>query len=427
MAGRISVGLIKHLLQLIIYFKSQCNVDIKKRQQLLPIVVGTAALVLGGLLNEFFLAILFSSKPEISYGAKFIIRTFNAACLILGLWLIICRNRIYTVNFLKSLITVFIPLILLYLILEISFKFFIPYFPLSLQTYVEEPFRVICQSSKAEAVPRNHIAILGDSYAMGAGDWYLNSDPRTNPPYSSSHLIQEALNRDVVSFGKSGASSVTGLIDHPNLSLRKLKERFDIGDPEVILVYFYEGNDLSDNLRDLNFREPSYFDYSSLDTLNYTKFSDYMVNKVIKKSNLESIKTRIIGLRFLKDIVVSYLRKHSTNLDEDNNFESQSNHNMIKFRDKKIQLPARLQSPCLELTQDELSIGLELFKYSLNFLSDHLPESQIHVIYVPSVLSCYEVVGSVSVQAVKGRDEFILSLNFAKGVIISLVKLLKPV
>ncbi|GJM29237.1 MAG: hypothetical protein DHS20C17_18720 [Cyclobacteriaceae bacterium] len=377
-----------------------------KNKNLVPIIVGALLIVLGVLLNEVFIAKLFTDREILSKGATIVIRVFNGFCIFLGLFFIIYSSRTSIDEFSKNLLLTIVPLFLLYLLFELSFKFLLPALPLGLQPFVDESFRVISQSSKSQATPKNYIAVLGDSFAMGAGDWYLDANPRSNPPYSSSHIINEALNMDVVSFGKSGASSITGLIVQPINSLRKLRTRFEFDEPEIILVYFYEGNDLKDNVRDLQTRKPNYYQYTGLDSLNYQKFSEYIKNNIIAKPSFENFKTRLIGLRFLQELVSNYFRdKVPMNERNNNNIEKGTNYNMVEFQDSTRQLPGRLQSPSLELSNEEIRLGLQVFKFSLRFLAEQFPKSQIYVAYVPSVLSSYTVVGQVSVLVTDGRTE----------------------
>ena len=76
------------------------------------------------------------------------------------------------------------------------------------------------------------------------------------PPFHSAHVLHDKLKRDIISFGKSGSSNLQGYVGNPISWLNYIKNsRFaKLGNPDEIIVYFYEGNDLNDNLLDLKLR-----------------------------------------------------------------------------------------------------------------------------------------------------------------------------
>jgi hypothetical protein len=97
-----------------------------------------------------------------------------------------------------------------------------------------------------------YIAILGDSYAAGFGDWSVERQSRTDPYYSGD-VIASQLSRPVLSFGRGGLSSVGALVTNPARIMHAdscaLLRRPP--PPSILIVYFYEGNDLNNNLNRL--------------------------------------------------------------------------------------------------------------------------------------------------------------------------------
>ena len=75
---------------------------------------------------------------------------------------------------------------------EWLFPKFIGKLPLRLYGLVDENLRVLAQNSKKSQFPKEYIAITGDSYAIGVGDWltetqkgsFFNS-PAYSPPFNS--------------------------------------------------------------------------------------------------------------------------------------------------------------------------------------------------------------------------------------------------
>ena len=61
---------------------------------------------------------------------------------------------------------------------------------------------------------KGYIALTGDSYAVGAGDWLIKAQRSSFfelPDYSVAHLIHKKTGIDVVSFGRAGAGSFDGI------------------------------------------------------------------------------------------------------------------------------------------------------------------------------------------------------------------------
>ena len=54
---------------------------------------------------------------------------------------------------------------------EWLFPKFMDKLPLRLYGLVDKKLRILAQSSKKTQFPKEYIAITGDSYAVGAGDW----------------------------------------------------------------------------------------------------------------------------------------------------------------------------------------------------------------------------------------------------------------
>ena len=119
--------------------------------------------------------------------------------------------RKIAVNFILMLGTIFLCL----LIGELLFPYVLTKIPIKLQGYVDRELLTLAQSSKKSIVPNNYIAIVGDSYAAGVGEWLeheIKTNPYSNPDFASGHILHQELGEDVVSFGSSGVGSILGLV-----------------------------------------------------------------------------------------------------------------------------------------------------------------------------------------------------------------------
>ncbi len=315
---------------------------------------------------------------------------------------------------LKKLLPNFFLVLFSLLVGYLGIEFFLfPQFldkvPLKLHFAVKEDIRILVQSSKDEVVPEKYLALFGDSYSQGYGDWLLDADPNSNPPYHSAHVLHDLTERDVITFGKSGSGSLSGLVGHPINWLDYIRQSrlSDLPDPQEILVYFYEGNDLNDNLEDLKKRyiERNYDPAKVYDTAYFRDFIDKEVigNRSQKPTDWTD---QLFFTDFLKRTIDSLESKKSTLIAPENISPRQGKVNRIRTGGREVSIPDGLQSPALELTAGEIELTVAMFEQSLKYMREHFHGIPVTVVYLPSVLSCYEVTSPyVSIQIYdQGRE-----------------------
>ena len=143
----------------------------------------------------------------------------------------------------------FVSIAVTYLVASfVIFRFLLPHLSLNLHPHFPDIAEVFAQTSKAGTVPRDYIALLGDSYAEGQGDGLLAANGDRAEVQHSAHVLHRLTGRDVVSLGLGGAGSVQAMVRQPARILNGncfLYPRLD--PPRQIVVYFYEGNDLDEN------------------------------------------------------------------------------------------------------------------------------------------------------------------------------------
>jgi hypothetical protein len=136
---------------------------------------------------------------------------------------------------------------------EWLFPKFMDKLPLRLYGLVDKNLRILAQSSKNTQFPKEYIAITGDSYAVGAVDWSAEIQRNSffgSPDYSPAHLIHKKTGIDVVSFGRAGAGSFDGIWLEPVsqfLYINSVRD-YRLSPPKNFLIFFYEGNDVYDNI-----------------------------------------------------------------------------------------------------------------------------------------------------------------------------------
>lgn len=284
---------------------------------------------------------------------------------------------------------------LTYLAAEAAFSLVgLRYVPLRLQAQLPEDIRLFAQSSKAGVLPRNPILLLGDSYAQGYGDWLLEANPNHNGPFHSAHVIQQLSGRDVVALGVSGAGSAEGMAAFPAVAYAQADQAWylRLPKPDVAVVYFYEGNDLNNNLTFLEHR---------IANPDPSKLVEQIDRSIAAYPPALTPDTGL-GLhfplyRFLVRLVRQAWGEATGTLQgpppEEPTIPSDLL-NAVEVAGKARELPGHLQSPALELTRGEIERATLVYDRSLMFLLRLLPRTPVLVVYLPSPLSSYRLLGA---------------------------------
>ena len=143
-----------------------------------------------------------------------------------------------------------VSLLLTYLVCEfLFFRFMLPEMSYNIRPFLPDRADFFMQNSKSHYVPHDYVALLGDSYAAGVGDWLLTSGGLSDKPYHSANVIHDLTGRDVASFGRVNIGSAQAMVQRVT---RILDDGYcylfpEIEPPRRLVVYFYEGNDFADN------------------------------------------------------------------------------------------------------------------------------------------------------------------------------------
>ena len=201
--------------------------------------------------------------------------------------------------------------------------------------------------------------ILGDSNAFGLGDSFIDDDYN----YSIGHNLYNLTNKkaNFINLGFPGGGSQVIYKNYLNFK-KKIKIK-----PKKIIYLFYEGNDLENNIIYNN---------------NYT-----FNNKVKAK-----LRYYFPLFTFTKNQIVSLkneFQKKFYNSKKNNIIGKRKYLNQINLVDKKKILRRTLQSPPIELNQEDLKISLNiLFKTLTNLKKD---TEDITVIYLPAPSSALDL------------------------------------
>jgi hypothetical protein len=133
----------------------------------------------------------------------------------------------------------------------VFFRMALPYMSLNVLPHIPDRAAFFLQGSKTEYVPRDYIALVGDSNAQGMGDWLLDTGGDRSKPHHSADVLHQLLDTDVVTLGRAASGSAEAFVlritrvfgdDYCYLFPR-------IENPKRMLIYFSESNDIDDNYK----------------------------------------------------------------------------------------------------------------------------------------------------------------------------------
>jgi hypothetical protein len=281
--------------------------------------------------------------------------------------------------FLANIALVVISLAITYFIGEfVFFRDLLPDMSMNLRPHLPDRADFFLQNSKAQRVPHDYIALLGDSYAQGMGDWLLAVGGKSDQPYHSANVIHDLLGRDVVTFGRASAGSAEGMV----LRLTRI-----LGDgycyifppieaPKQFVVYFYEGNDIDDN--------------------------NELLRRAIKDGPA-SLAARVDKFLDTDYGVVSSWRCHGHLGDMMFRMarfvirDAFATHHVIDLPATKNRVMAagvatatsELQVPSMDLNEQQIDDGVTVYDRSLAWLLRNYPNTPTTVIYIPAPASTY--------------------------------------
>jgi hypothetical protein len=289
--------------------------------------------------------------------------------------------------------------------------------PLRLHEHLDEPLQPLAQSSKAGTIPADYIAVLGDSYARGRGDWLLDVDAAGNPPYAAYHLLHDRLGVDILSLGRSAAGSFGAVVRWPVSVFDFLAStlRYGIAPPRGIVVLFYEGNDVQDNLRDLAIgllgRPPSFTAYGTGDferllaagarapATMQRLIHDVVVDRSPwrRRAEEDSWTNDLVFSRFALRAglrTVAGMGSVAQQMQQRYAAQPAPGQTRAGVGDRVLALPDGLQAPPFELSDREIALGVEALGHAIGYLRGMFPDAPVQLVYVPAPLTCYRLSGT---------------------------------
>jgi hypothetical protein len=282
------------------------------------------------------------------------------------------------INTLLTCVSVFVG----YVLMEFAiFRVMLPVAPLEIHSPLPATADVLTQTSKSDYLPHDFIAILGDSYAEGYGDWLIQAGGRQKGPFHSAHIIRQQTGRDVASFGIGGAGSAEAMVLRPaeiyptsTCPIFPTIER-----PRQMVVYFYEGNDIEDNLKFLGRVNKRYgaTDVQAIDRYINEQYAGWE----FLYCHGQFAETTFKQAEFLSQYYIT-----GYNVSYCGTPVPSKNH--IVVGDRTIETPS-LQGAAPSISDANMRLGMDVFARSLAWLRKRFEGVPITMVYVPSPISIY--------------------------------------
>lgn len=289
-------------------------------------------------------------------------------------------------RWLGNIVSLAFSIVFLYFVVGSLFLRFAPALMPALSSQVPMAANLWWQPSAPDPSSKHYVALLGDSYAEGVGDWQAERIDFTSPSHSAD-VIHRLTGRNILSYGRRGAGSAEGLVRLPALALGAGKCFYfpDLLPPQEIVYYFYEGNDLEDNIDFINRRLSLSAGDADVRSATITFLDKAWAAPGRKPCFLyfgKSIKS------FIKTAKKTVFPPLGAVADE-TGASPAPNHALIG--QERVELPAVLQGPGLDLDEQSVAAAFEIYKISLMALKQAFPDIRITVVHVPSVLTTYRL------------------------------------
>lgn len=286
--------------------------------------------------------------------------------------------------------------LLTFLLLEVAVeRYFITQTPLKFYFALSDGARILAQSSKRGRLPENYLALVGDSFAQGKGDWLLEADPNRNSPFHSAHLLQQRTGQDVITFGKGAAGSVRGLVTEPIAKYEFLKDHVDgsLQPPQRILAYFYAGNDLTDNLKHLESAFLPHHDAAAI--YDDAVMDDFLREQLRDRRGAGPFPALPTNSGWLLKAAFKVITNQAQPVRDDEVAPAGTTAGGTTTRalvdGRETFLPDGLQAPGLELSDSQVSDMVRVYQASLAYLHRYFAGSAMTAVYIPSTLEVYDI------------------------------------
>ena len=274
-----------------------------------------------------------------------------------------------------------------YLVCELFFfRVMLPHVSYNIRPHLPDRADFFLQNAKSHYSPHDYIALLGDSYAAGVGDWLLAGGGLSDKPYHSANVIHDLTGRDVASFGRVNIGSAQAMVQRVT---RILDDDYcylfpPIEPPRRIVVYFYEGNDIDDNLGLLinDIKPPG-----GILGRDVATATDAFLHERYARPSPWACHGHFGDMLFrMARYEVKYGWRPPAVIDLPGTINPVTIGGATK-------MAGEFQAPPILMSEAEVDAGIIVFARSLAWLRGRFPEVPVAIVYVPSPPTAYRAAG----------------------------------
>jgi GNAT superfamily N-acetyltransferase len=294
---------------------------------------------------------------------------------------------------LANTLLVLCAILLGYALLEAALRFTLPHLPRQFFNNQCKEFRILGQSSKQGLLPApGYLAVLGDSYAAGQGDWFIQNRYNPDSQHQATHLLHQGTGRDALAFARPGGGSYDVFAVFVPNSVRFLRRAgFDLPDPAHVVVYFYEGNDVSDNLGFLQRHfTPAHHEPALLaDDATFKAFARDMEQRYC-----QGRPRRFEDIFLAANAVVRFFEGLAYSLGKQRLAPPPGTKFKARIGGAEIFLPDEIEADLSRYSEVDLEHAVLVFSRALHQLDAFWPESRKYVAYIPCPRTMYDISGA---------------------------------
>jgi hypothetical protein len=286
-----------------------------------------------------------------------------------------------------NLILILISIFVTYGMLEVFIRISLPYLPMTMFNNQCRELRTVGQTSKKGTTPEEpFIAIIGDSYGAGQGDWFADNRYNLNSRYHTAHVLQDITGQDVISLSRAGAGNYDGGGIYAVNTFRYLNDvGFEIAAPEAIVIYFYEGNDISDNLGFMDrYFTPDHQPEELFDDVRFAVFDKQMDDQfcqgVLPRLQDKFMVANLLS-RMIEGMVYSATKKAEPVLS--------GTRFSVLMKGQKVWLPDSLEADIAIYTEQDMKMAVRFLERGLHKVGQVWPDSRKYLVYLPSPRTTY--------------------------------------
>jgi hypothetical protein len=287
-----------------------------------------------------------------------------------------------------------------------------PLFPRSWVNHIDRCYQTFYPSTH-DGNFHTAVAVIGDSYGAGDGDEFL--DGLNN--YGIFHKLKFRTGERYLIYARGGFGSINAAKEIV-FCMNAMNNSIllpSIGNPKEIIVLFYEGNDLDNNIRHLRMKNEGQSIESFVQEQVLANDWGRIIQMHVALFNLleELFEDLLFSVDFQK--IAKQLIGSSTYADSkeipggrqtlDSATDATITHeNQVVVGNTPHAVPLDLQSAAIELSENKLNDALQVFQNSVLVLQSYFQNISIDIVYLPSVVTCYQWKGKIQVQAYHSKD-----------------------